>query len=76
MTLEEAKKIRDLLKEIEEVKEFSDFIRRNKETLLSIESKDIGRIGCKRDVPRVVAESLATLSETILVSLEGQLKSL
>ena len=76
MTLEEAKKIRDLLKEIEEVKEFSDFIRRNKETLLSIESKGIGCIGCKIDVPRVVAESLATLSETILISLEGQLKSL
>lgn len=76
MTLEEAKKIRDLLKEIEELKDFSDFIRRNKEEYLSIESNDIGRIGCKIDVPKVIAESLATLSETILVSLEGQLKSL
>lgn len=76
MTLEEAKKIRDLLKEIEELKEFSDFIRRNKEEYLSIESNDIGRIGCKIDVPKVIAESLATLSETILVSLEGQLKNL
>ena len=76
MTLEEAKKIRDLLKEIEELKEFSDFIRRNKEEYLSIESNDIGRIGCKIDVPKVIAESLATSSETILVSLEGQLKNL
>ena len=76
MTLEEAKKIRDLLKEIEELKEFSDFIRRNKEEYLSIESNDIGRIGCKIDVPKVIAESLATLSETILVSLEGRLKNL
>ena len=76
MTLEEAKQIRDLLKEIEEVKDFSDFIRRNKEMPLSIESNDFSRIGCKIDVPKVIAESLATLSETILVSLEGQLKNL
>lgn len=76
MTLEEAKKIRDLVEKIEELKNFDFFIKKYREESFSISSNGMIYGNPYKNVPNEVAEALITLTETIIVSLEEQLKNL
>ena len=76
MTLEEAKKIRDLVEKIEELKNFNFFIKKYREESFSISSNGMIYGSPYKNVPNEVAEALITLTETIIVSLEEQLKNL
>ena len=76
MTLEEAKKIRDLVEKIEELKNFNFFIKKYREESFSISSNVVIYGNPYKNVPNEVAEALITLTETIIVSFEEQLKNL
>lgn len=76
MTLEEARKIRDLVEKIEELKNFNFFIKEYREESFSIRSNSMIYGSPHKNVPNEIAEALVTLTETIIVSLEEQLKNL
>lgn len=76
MTLEEAKKIRDLVEKIEELKNFNFFIKEYREESFSIRSNSMIYGNPYKNVPNEIAEALVTLTETIIVSLEERLKNL
>ena len=76
MTLEEAKKIRYLVEKIEELKNFNFFIKEYREESFSIRSNSMIYGNPYKNVPNEIAEALVTLTETIIVSLEEQLKNL
>lgn len=76
MTLEEAKQIRDFVEGIEEAKEFLDFIKRNKEENLRIYVNNPIYGGLDEKVPKTIAESLVTLSETCIKSMEKKIESM
>ena len=76
MTLEEAEKIRDFIEGIEESKEFLDFIKNCQGEHLRIYVNNPIYGGIYKNVPKTIAEALVTLTETIIVSLEEQLKNL
>lgn len=76
MTLEEAKKIRGLVEKIEELKNFNFFIKEYREENFSIRSNSMIYGNPCKNVPNEIAEALVTLTETVIVSLEEQLKNL
>lgn len=76
MTLEEANKIRDFVEGIEEVKEFLDFIKENKEENLCIYVNN-PIYGClEKKVPKTIVESLVSLSETCIKSMKKEIESM
>lgn len=73
MTLEEAEKIRGFIEGIEEAKEFLGFIKGYQEEHLRIY---VNNPIYGKNVPKTIAKALVTLTETVIVSLEEQLKNL
>lgn len=76
MTLEEAEKIRGFIEGIEEAKEFLGFIKGYQEEHLRIYVNNPIYGGIDKNVPKTIAKALVTLTETVIVSLEEQLKNL
>ncbi len=74
MTLEEARKIRDLVEKIDEAKEFSDFLSKMEGNFYAVYKSTF--IDREIKIPEEIFEQLISLSKNYIKSLEREIENM